>query len=70
MVSEAVKAWATNRGFVIARHVFRKRGDRSEVHLRLDELASLMTAAVEIGADEAIRLMSGELLRAAETKVQ
>lgn len=70
MASEAVKAWATNRGFVMARHVFKKRGEHSEVHLRLDELAALMTAAVEIGAEKAIELMSGELLRAAETKVQ
>jgi len=27
MASEAVRAWATNLGFVMARHVFKKRGN-------------------------------------------
>jgi hypothetical protein len=56
-----------NRGFVMAREVFRKRGNHSEVHLRLDELVALMTAATEMGAEKAIEMMSAELLLAART---
>jgi hypothetical protein len=67
MSSEAVRAWAMNRGFVMAREVFRKRGNHSEVHLRLDELVALMTAATEMGAEKAVEMIAAELLLAART---
>jgi hypothetical protein len=54
MASEAVRAWAINRGFVMAKHVFTKRGSHSEVHIGLEELSLLMTAALEIGAEKGI----------------
>lgn len=54
MATEAVRAWATNRGFVMARHVFKKRGNQSEAHIGLQELSALMTAALEIGAEHAL----------------
>lgn len=66
MASEAVRAWAINRGFVMARDVLRKRGTKSVLVLTLGELSTLMTAAVETGAEKALDLMSGEMLRLAE----
>ena len=61
MASETVRAWAINRGFVMARDIFRKRGATSHVVLTLGELSTLMTAATEIGVEKALDLMSGEL---------
>lgn len=55
--SEAVRAWATNRGFVMARHVFKKRGNKTEVHLGLQELSVLMTACLELGVEHALDIV-------------
>jgi hypothetical protein len=59
-MSDAVKDYAVSRGMILARHVFDKKGNNSEIHMNEAELAALLAIAFEIGFEAGESIFNGE----------